>query len=255
MRVCNTCQAELPEGAQFCPKCGKPVYYTNHKIYREDPATIEKWYRFTYKYVHDSITDVIKNETDVLTIIQDTYIDAFIHMDRVPNEYFFLNALLWTAQKKMLDWMKQGPLPSVARVEDGTDIPIETLEENTQGIHICDAYLNPRVREKQIRRIQKGIPNDEWMIVVMFYIKGCTVWEIAQTIGVSDGAIKSLIWHGRDEIRKNVGILQKKGAELWGMSPIQYLVWLLCDQNSHIYVSPDQRVLENIMIALRSFDR
>ena len=70
--------------------------------------------------------------------------------------------------------------------------------------------LNPSSDESQedrikiIRRQMQQLPDDQRIILFMFYLKNQTIREIAKIMSIPVGTVKSRLFHARERLKKNL---------------------------------------------------
>ena len=95
-------------------------------------------------------------------------------------------------------------------------------QEETDGLSFVesrestDTDVNPEMAmdEKEVRRlvmeILNQLPEDQRMVVGMFYYEEMPVKDIAETLGVSENTVKSRLVYARKKIKEQVLELEKQ---------------------------------------------
>ena len=97
-----------------------------------------------------------------------------------------------------------------------------------------------------IREILDGLPEDQRVVIEMFYYEKLSVKQIALALGLSESAVKSRLFYGRRKIETKVLALEKKGTKLYGLAPIPFLLWLLrCQEEGNVL--PNKDLLRQIL--------
>ena len=109
-----------------------------------------------------------------------------------------------------------------------------------------EKVLDREETARLIREILDGLPEDQRVVIEMFYYEKLSVKQIALALGLSESAVKSRLFYGRRKIETKVLALEKKGARLYGLAPIPFLLWLLrCQEDGNVL--PNRDLLRQIL--------
>ena len=234
---CEKCGKELPADARFCEHCGNPVTREESlldRAKRQDQAALAEIYEQTSGAVYRVLKVLIKNDEDtVQDLLQDTYVKAFTRLDQLQDESKLLPWLKTIANNSAKDWLKKcKPVLFTAMAGNEGNEETETLsfEENIEADRIDE---NPELAmdEKEVRRlvmeILNQLPEDQRVVLGMFYYEDMSVKEIASILEVSDNTVKSRLNYGRKKVKELVLDLEKKGTKLYNVAPFTFFVYLL----------------------------
>ena len=234
---CAKCGKEIPEAAGFCRYCGNPVTREESlldRAKRQDQAALAEIYEQTSGAVYRVLKVLIKNDEDtVQDLLQDTYVKAFTRLDQLQDESKLLPWLKTIANNSAKDWLKKcKPVLFTAMAGNEGNEETETLsfEENIEADRIDE---NPELAmdEKEVRRlvmeILNQLPEDQRVVLGMFYYEDMSVKEIASILEVSDNTVKSRLNYGRKKVKELVLDLEKKGTKLYNVAPFTFFVYLL----------------------------
>ena len=109
-----------------------------------------------------------------------------------------------------------------------------------------EKVLDREETARLIREILDGLPEDQRVVIEMFYYEKLSVKQIALALGLSESAVKSRLFYGRRKIETKVLALEKKGTRLYGLAPIPFLLWLLrCQEDGNVL--PNRDLLRQIL--------
>lgn len=213
-----------------------------------DSQAVADLYDRTYGKVYVTVRAMIKDEDAVFDIVQDSYMKAFAHLDRLQDGNF----LPWVktiAANTARDWLKkQRPLLfSELNTDEEMDEPAEARFADECSEHLPEWVIEQNETKRLIREILEGLPEDQRAAISMFYYEELSVKDIAAAMGCSESAVKSRLMYGRKKIEKEVRELEKKGTKLYGLAPIPFLLWLLRGEEVYADVRPDGRILQQLL--------
>lgn len=204
---CEKCGKELPADARFCEHCGNPVTREESlldRAKRQDQAALAEIYEQTSGAVYRVLKVLIKNDEDtVQDLLQDTYVKAFTRLDQLQDESKLLPWLKTIANNSAKDWLKKCKpvlFTAMAGNEGNEETEALSFEENIEADRIDE---NPELAmdEKEVRRlvmeILNQLPEDQRVVLGMFYYEDMSVKEIASILEVSDNTVKSRLNYGR----------------------------------------------------------
>ena len=234
---CEKCGKELPADARFCEHCGNPVTMEESlldRAKRQDQAALAEIYEQTSGAVYRVLKVLIKNdENTVQDLLQDTYVKAFTRLDQLQDESKLLPWLKTIANNSAKDWLKKCKpvtFTAMAGNEGNEETEALSFEENIEADRIDE---NPELAmdEKEVRRlvmeILNQLPEDQRVVLGMFYYEDMSVKEIASILEVSDNTVKSRLNYGRKKVKELVLDLEKKGTKLYNVAPFAFFVYLL----------------------------
>ena len=234
---CEKCGKELPADARFCEHCGNPVTREESlldRAKRQDQAALAEIYEQTSGAVYRVLKVLIKNDEDtVQDLLQDTYVKAFTRLDQLQDESKLLPWLKTIANNSAKDWLKKCKpvlFTAMAGNEGNEETEALSFEENIEADRIDE---NPELAmdEKEVRRlvmeILNQLPEDQRVVLGMFYYEDMSVKESASILEVSDNTVKSRLNYGRKKVKELVLDLEKKGTKLYNVAPFTFFVYLL----------------------------
>lgn len=209
-----------------------------------DQQAMEQLYEMTYSRVYCTIRVMVKDEQETLDLLQDSYIKAFKHLNQFEGTEKFLPWIQQIARNTAKDWLKKKHPAFFADLRSEKKTEWESPAEE-QIMDVNDGNWPEKVLDREetarlIREILDGLPEDQRVVIEMFYYEKLSVKQIALALGLSESAVKSRLFYGRRKIETKVLALEKKGTRLYGLAPIPFLLWLLrCQEGGNVLPSRD----------------
>ena len=208
-------------------------------------------YNENYRAVLFAIRSVIKDEDEAMDILQDTFVKAFNSLDQLKDPEKFtawvkqiaVNNALQNAKKKkpiLFSQMQSSESDSEWNVEDSFQ------EESREGVP--DIEIDRGETERLIAEILDTLPEDQRIVINLFYFEQMSAKEIANEIGISVTLVNTRLALGKKKVEKKVLELEKKGTKLYGLAPIPFL--LLLFKNVEVQaaaIQPDNTVLQSVL--------
>lgn len=186
-------------------------------------------YQATVKNAYFTARKVLGNQDEAVDLVQEAYITAFERLEQLEDEETFPAWLSMIVANKCKDWLKRKKpaLFSELRTEDGPEWDWEDFKAEGQPAQVLDQKETVRLVAQMIDRL----PEDQKLCVILYYKEELTVSQIAQTLEVSEGTVKSRLNYARRKIKEQAEELEKRGTKLHGISPLP-LLGLLAEEET-----------------------
>lgn len=231
---CTKCGKKLGDNSNFCKYCGNPVRQKQRSLLEraraQEQDALEEIYNQSCSAVYRVIKVLIKEEDTVYDILQDTYIKAFTRLDQLQDESKLVPWLKTIANNTAKDWLKKSKPILFTDMSADKETDVFSFEESIEDER---KDVNPEIAidEQEVRRlifeILDQLPEEQRMIIGMFYYEEMSVKDIASTLGISDNTVKSRLAYGRKKIKELVLELEKKGTKLYTVAPLTFFIYLL----------------------------
>lgn len=201
---CTKCGKKLGDNSNFCKYCGNPARQKQRSLLEraraQEQDALEEIYNQSCSAVYRVIKVLIKEEDTVYDILQDTYIKAFTRLDQLQDESKLVPWLKTIANNTAKDWLKKSKPILFTDMSADKETDVFSFEESIEDER---KDVNPEIAidEQEVRRlifeILDQIPEEQRMIIGMFYYEEMSVKDIASTLGISDNTVKSRLAYGR----------------------------------------------------------
>lgn len=246
--TCYECGRKLRDSAVYCPSCGALQLFTEELLAQamdNDQDALGQLYKMTYNNVYMTVRMLVQDEDARLDLVQDTFLRAFNHLDRLGRPEAFRGWVKRIAHNLAVDYLrKKQPVVFSSMTTEDTGEEIDFADERPMSMpeEILDAQETTRLLDE----ILKTLPEEQQAVVAMFYYEQLPVKRIAEILGVSENTVKSRLLYARKKIEASVLELEKQGTKLYGLSPIPFLLYLLKSADSQKMLVPDGQILQNV---------
>lgn len=146
------------------------------------------------------------NSQDADDLYQDTFLTAMEQYERIdstqnPKSYLLSIALrIWKNRKRKFAWRKRiADVLLLAEEADGA-------EENVTDFSPEEVTLE-RERRIVVRQTVNNLPERLKIIVLLYYMEELSVSQIAATIHIPEGTVKSRLYHARKILEEELELL------------------------------------------------
>lgn len=251
---CVKCGQELPDDANFCRRCGSPTIrnmsYLVQKARENDQEALAEIYKISSPAVYKTIWVLIKDEDTVYDILQDTYVKAFTRLDQLQNPDKLIPWLKMIANNLAKDWLKKSKpvfFTDIYGGEELEDIPFEESIEDVRSELNPEMAMDQQEAKRLVMEILDHLPEDQRVVIGMFYYEEMSVKDIAQTLEVSENTVKSRLSYGRKKIKEQVLDLEKRGTKLYSVAPFVFFLYLLGKADKVSAEPMAQKALPDVM--------
>lgn len=251
---CVKCGQELPDDANFCRRCGSPTIrnmsYLVQKARENDQEALTEIYKISSPAVYKTIRVLIKDEDTVYDILQDTYVKAFTRLNQLQNPDKLIPWLKMIANNLAKDWLKKSKpvfFTDIYGGEELEDIPFEESIEDVRSELNPEMAMDQQEAKRLVMEILDHLPEDQRVVIGMFYYEEMSVKDIAQTLGVSENTVKSRLSYGRKKIKEQVMDLEKRGTKLYSVAPFVFFLYLLGKADKVSAEPMAQKALPDVM--------
>lgn len=184
------------------------VDYTEavQKAKQGDQQAKEVLYTETCQHMFFLAKSIVKSDEEAMDIIHDSYICVFQKLDNIKNAAGFKSYLRTTVANRCKNYLrKKKPLYLSDMTEDGTELELE----DTDGVIPGELVGNEDVIEC-VRRVVESLPEEQRMCVILRYYDEMSLQEIADTLEISLGTVKSRLSRANKKMRDEIERLEKE---------------------------------------------
>ena len=184
------------------------VDYTEavEKAKQGDQQAKEVLYIETCQHMFFLAKSIVKSDEEAMDIIHDSYICVFQNLDNIKNAAGFKSYLRTTVANRCKNYLrKKKPLYLSDMTEDGTELELE----DTDGVIPGELVGNEDVIEC-VRRVVESLPEEQRMCVILRYYDEMSLQEIADTLEISLGTVKSRLSRANKKMRDEIERLEEE---------------------------------------------
>ncbi len=197
-------------------------------------------YEKTWKNKYYVALKYMKNDEDAADVLQDAYMKAFQNLSMLNDPAKFegwLGMIVANTAKNKLR-AKNPVLFSEMDQDNGEGDIVEfqdLLIEERADFNPEERYSKVETAEL-VNELLGSLPEDQKICMIMFYLEGQSLEEIATALECSKNTVASRLNYGRKKIKAKGEELEKRGYKLYGVSPIVLLVLLLrAERHTSLY--------------------
>lgn len=176
------------------------------KAKQGDQQAKEVLYTETCQHMFFLAKSIVKSDEEAMDIIHDSYICVFQKLDNIKNLSGFKSYLRTTVVNRCKNYLsKKKPLYLSDMTEDGEDFELEDIDGE-----IPDELLENKDVIECVRRVVESLPEEQRMCVILRYYDEMSLQEIADTLEVSLGTVKSRLSRASKKMRDEIERLEKE---------------------------------------------
>ena len=205
-----------------------------------DEDAFRKLYETTYYRMLYIAKKYMKNNTAAEDVLQEAYIKIWTNLPQLGKPEAYVSwASRIVANTALNELRKNQPTlfsEMTMEGEDGSEMAFDVEDiytPNQPELSFTDAE-----EQMIIREMIDSLSDEQRMCVLMYYMEELSVGEIAETLGCSEGTVKSRLNYGRKNIKAKAEELQKKGYNFKGISALAILLLLLGREAARAWAKP-----------------
>lgn len=210
---------------------------------------IDAWKTLYEETKRDSYYIAIKmchSENDAEELVHDAYVLAMQRIFQLENPEKFSAWMNKIVCNRCKDYLKKRKPILFTELERDDDIPLEFKDdrEYTTPHSILDHNETTRLVKEMI----EDLPADQKLCILLYYKDELSIGEIAKTLGLSEGTIKSRLNYGRLKVKERVLTMERRGVKLYNLAPMVFFSWLIKDEAMAMELPHDLDIAINNML-------
>ncbi|SDG21234.1 RNA polymerase sigma-70 factor, ECF subfamily [Prevotella communis] len=138
----------------------------------------------------------VSDMMDAQELTQDTFLRAFSHIDSYdPHKASLSTWLCRIAYRLTLDYLRRRR-PVIVAMEDNTDISDEELE--------AELSTGREERIEQLMEVIDELPDDERMLLTLYYFEDRPLTEITYITGIEPAALANRLYRTRKKLYRKL---------------------------------------------------
>lgn len=196
-------------------------------------------YESTYKNNYYMALKYMKNHEDAQDVIQTAYMRAFGGLNLLHDAEKFpgwMSVIVANTAKNMLQRKNPVLFSDMASENDEGEALELNLVDESETYQPEKAYSQKEI-QMLVHEMIDSLSVEQRMCILMFYIEGQSVNDIATAMECSKNTVLSRLNYGRKNIKAKAEELQKKGYSLYSAAPIPFVLYLLRMERSFLMQS------------------
>ena len=204
-----------------------------------------KLYELTYEKAYYTALKITKDSNDAQDMIQDAYVKAFTSLDTLNEPAKFqswFNCIVANMCRNFL--VKKKPNLFSEYESDDNDFVFEDTLTNEDRTLIPHNVADNKETRKLVLECIDNLSEEQKICVIMYYYDEMSVKDIASSLNLSDGTVKSRLSLARKKLKKDFEELERKGTKLYGVSVVPLIIWALLYDSEKKKSAPISRAIK-----------
>lgn len=198
------------------------------KIQSGDNSAFDELYKLTSERAYFVALEFTKNNQDAEDILQESYIKALSKINELDKPESFSSWLNQIVANKSKDFLKKKK-PMLFEAEENEAFEVLPDEDTSFS---PEANLDQTELQKAVMEVLDELSEEKRACVLMMYFEELSVGEIAETLEIPEGTVKTRLFSARKDIKDK---FEKRGiTSLYSAAPIGVVIWALCRMSDAI---------------------
>lgn len=174
------------------------LIYNIERAMENDREAIEAIYNYTYAGMYSLAYRLCCNKDAAEDILQESYIAAFSGLHTLHYKGEFWKWLKGIVINKWRDYSKSNAILGDALEYDSVE-DLAALEHPQISTY---EELENEQRNSELWRLINELPENQRVCIILFYYENMSVDEIAESLKIPVGSVKSRLYYGRNKLKK-----------------------------------------------------
>ena len=165
------------------------------KAINGDQSAITALYNYTYSNMYLLAYSLCRNEDTAEDILQESYITAFKNLKKLRRRDSFE---FWLKGIVINEWRRY--------VRNDKTAMLMSLDDVSYDIKSDDNYIQNIAERNEINdmiwQYVNLLPENQRICIILFYYQGMSIEEIASTLDIPKGSVKSRLYYAKAKLRK-----------------------------------------------------
>lgn len=214
-----------------------------------DQQALNQLYNDTYRQAYQVAMQMFHDENEAFDILQDSYIKAFNNLSNLKEPTKFKSWFFQIVSNTCRDYLrkrKNNPMffSDMTYEDDNGENEIEFVDESTA--FSPEENVDYSETQRLVAEMIDNLPDEQRLVLLMYYIEGLSIKEIAQSLEISENTVKSRMNYGKKKLKIQVEELEKKGTKLYGIAGLGlfgFIVWMFRNNAKNISVPNISKVV------------
>lgn len=193
------------------------------KIQSGDDSAFDELYKLTSDRAYFVALEFTKNSQDAEDILQESYIKALSKIKELDKPESFSSWLNQIVANKSKDFLKKKKPMLFNSDEEETDATELLPDEDTN--FSPEGNLDQTELQKAVMEVLDELSEEKRACVLMMYFEELSVGEIAETLEIPEGTVKTRLFSARKDLKDKFA---KRGiTSAYSIAPIGIVIWSL----------------------------
>lgn len=193
------------------------------KIQSGDKSAFDELYKLTSERAYFVALEFTKNNQDAEDILQESYIKALSKINELDKPESFSSWLNQIVANKSKDFLKKKKTMLFNSDEEETDATELLPNEDTS--FSPEESLDQTELQKTVMEVLDELSEEKRACVLMMYFEELSVGEIAETLEIPEGTVKTRLFSARKDLKDKFA---KRGiTSAYSIAPIGIVIWAL----------------------------
>lgn len=184
-------------------------------------SAFDELYKLTSQRAYFVALEFTKNNQDAEDILQDSYIKALSKINELDKPESFSSWLNQIVANKSKDFLKKKK-PMLFEAEDNEVFEVIPDEDTSFS---PEENLDQTELQKTVMEVLDELSEEKRACVLMMYFEELSVGEIAETLEIPEGTVKTRLFSARKDLKEKFA---KRGiTSLYSTAPIGVVIWAL----------------------------
>lgn len=186
-----------------------------------------KLFELTNQSAYYTALKITKKQQDAEDIVQDAYIKAFTSLDLLTDDNKFESWFNCIVANKCRDLLKKKKPDLFSKFEtDDSELAFEDTLENQDISLLPQSVTENEATHQLVMECIEKLPDEQRVCIVMFYYDELSVKEIALTLEIPEGTVKSRLSKARKTLKKEFeNIEERDKIKLHALPYVPLLRW------------------------------
>lgn len=191
------------------------------KIQNGDKSAFDELYRLTSERAYFVALEFTKNNQDAEDILQESYIKALSKINELDKPESFSSWLNQIVANKSKDFLKKKK-PMLFEAEENEVFEVLPDEDTSFS---PEESLDQTELQRTVMEVLDELSEEKRACVLMMYFEELSVGEIAETLEIPEGTVKTRLFSARKDLKDKFA---KRGiTSLYSTAPIGVVIWAL----------------------------
>ncbi|MDR2753023.1 MAG: sigma-70 family RNA polymerase sigma factor [Oscillospiraceae bacterium] len=191
---------------------------------RGDAQAFQTLYLRTRQKAYFVALSITKNEHDAQDILQDSYLKVYQSIGQLAQPESFQAWLNRIVANKSKNYLAKVNPRAFADYDDENTM---NWQEETNADFLPDERLDQKEAKALVAKLVQDLPEDQRLVVLLHYFSDMEVAEIAQSLNVPEGTVKSRLSRARGKLAEMLRRAQNKGITLFAATPLPLLAYFI----------------------------